>query len=285
MTMVTSAGLAKPVLARPGALAWPRVVLSRLVLSRLALVGGFCFALSSGGIALAQCTTPAGMGATTIRTEQRNARAMVEITRPNSAGRKAEVEYNDEVFSTKFDADGKARMAFVLGAALNEITVRLTESPVVTCKIEVPDFNKIYRVTLMWRDTVKLDLDVVEPGRRPGGFGHVNRSRANNDLSQGLGQIDIVTDAVDEGATSQVSYVLADATNMPAGSVLGLKLDYITRGGNPAPPYCGDHPKASIPFEVITLDRGQTKRSIFSVGRARCGEPLGDNVRLMRIRQ
>lgn len=237
------------------------------------------------GVAAAQCTTPAGMGGTTVRVEQRQARATVEVTRPNSAGRKAELEYNDEVFSTKFDQQGKARISVALTAAQNEIAVRLTESPVVTCKVEVPDFNKIYRVTLQWRDTAKLDLDVVEPGRRPGGFGHVNRTRPNNDLTQGLGQIDIVTDAGEDGATAQVSYVVADAANMPAGSVLGLRLDYVSRGANPQPPYCGDHPKAGLAFEVITLERGQIRRGNFGVGRARCGEPLADNARLMRIRQ
>lgn len=280
MTMVTSSGLSHPASTVSKAWSFPR-----RFRAALALALGAILAFAGGGVAFAQCTAPPGMGNTTIRTEQRQARAVVEVTRPNSAGRKAEIEYNDEIFSAKFDAEGKARIAFVLNAAQNDITVRLTESPVVTCKIEVPDFNKIFRVTLMWRDSVKLDLDVVEPGRRPGGFGHINRARPNHDLTQGLGQIDVVTDAVDDGATAQVSYVVADSANMPAGSVLGLKLDYLTRGTTPVPPYCGDHPKASIPFEVITLERGQIKRGIFGVGRARCNEPLADNARLMRIRQ
>jgi len=254
---------------------------------RPVLAAGLGLALGgwAAGAAAQECSTPPGMGATTIRVEQRQARATVEVNRPNSAGRKAEVEYNDEIFSTRFDAQGKARISFALTAPQNEVAVRLTESPVVTCKIGVPDFNKIYRITLVWRDTVKLDLDVVEPGRRPGGFGHVNRSRPNNDLTQGIGQIDIVTDAVDDGATAEVSYVAGDAANIPPGSVMGLKLDYISRGANPQPPFCGDHPKASIQFEVITLDRGQVKRGTFGVGRAKCGEPLADTARLMRIRQ
>jgi hypothetical protein len=237
------------------------------------------------GAAQAQCTTPPSATGTVVRVEQRQARATVEVTRPNSAGRKAEVEYNDEVFTTRFDQQGKARVSFVLTAPDNEIAVRLTESATITCKVEVPDFQKLYRITLQWRDTVKLDLDVVEPGRRPGGFGHVNRSRPNADLTQGLGQIDVVTDAVDDGATAQVSYVVADAASIPAGSVMGLRLDYLSRGVKPEPPFCGEHPKATVAFEVITLDRGQVRRGSFGVGRARCGEALADNARLMRIRQ
>lgn len=247
---------------------------------------GACMALAAAsGAAQAQCTTPPSAAGTVVRVEQRQARATVEVTRPNSAGRKAEIEYNDEVFTTRFDAQGKARISFVLTAPDNEIAVRLTESATITCKVDVPDFQKLYRITLQWRDTVKLDLDVVEPGRRPGGFGHINRSRPNADLTQGLGQLDVVTDAVDDGATAQVSYVVADAATIPAGSVMGLRLDYLSRGAKPEPPFCGDHPRATVAFEVITLDRGQIRRGSFGVGRARCGEALAENARLMRIRQ
>jgi len=253
--------------------------------ARCAGVGAVIALAASITPAMAQCTAPTGATGTVVRVEQRLGRATVEVTRPNSAGRKAEVEYNDEVFTTRFDPQGKARISFVLTAPDNEIAVRLTESATITCKIDVPDFQKLYRITLQWRDPVKLDLDVVEPGRRQGGFGHLNRARTNGDLSQGLGQIDVVTDAADDGTTAQVSYVVADAASIPPGSVMGLRLDYLSRGATPQPPYCGDHPKATIPFEVITLDRGQVKRGTFGIGRARCGETLADNARLMRIRQ
>jgi hypothetical protein len=265
-----------------------RIAVGRIAIRYLVRLVGLGAAIALGASvtpAMAQCTAPTGASGTVVRVEQKLGRATVEVTRPNSAGRKAEVEYNDEVFTTRFDPQGKARVSFVLTAPDNEIAVRLTESATITCKVDVPDFQKLYRVTLQWRDPVKLDLDVVEPGRRPGGFGHLNRSRNNGDLSQGMGQIDVVTDALDDGATAQVSYVLADAGSIPPGSVLGLKLDYVSRGTTPQPPYCGDHPKATIPFEVITLDRGQVKRGTFGIGRARCGEPLAENARLMRIRQ
>jgi hypothetical protein len=281
MAMVSSADIASNVSA---VRTYGRSASLRIA-AKLGVIGAWMLLASLGGGAHAQCTTPPGATGTVVRVEQRQARATVEVTRPNSAGRKAEIEYNDEVFTTRFDPQGKARISFVLTAPDNEIAVRLTESATITCKVDVPDFQKLYRITLQWRDMVKLDLDVVEPGRRPGGFGHVNRSRPNADLTQGLGQLDVVTDAVDDGATAQVSYVVADAAAIPAGSVMGLRLDYLNRGAKPEPPYCGDHPKATVAFEVITIDRGQVRRGSFGVGRARCGETLADNARLMRIRQ
>jgi hypothetical protein len=249
------------------------------------MLGAVCSVLLAAGPVAAECSRPEGTGATVVRAEQRNGRAIVEVTRPNSAGRKAEVEYDDEIFIGQFDDKGKAQISFALFAPTAEFVVRLTESPPVTCKLEVPNFAKLYRVTLLWRDPVKLDLDVVEPGRRPGGFGHVNRSRPNADFAQGMGAIDIAMDASEAGGTGEISYVVPDVAAMPPGGLLTLRVDYASRGATPMPPYCGEHPRATVPFEVITIDRGQVKRSSYGVGRARCGEALADGARLMRLRQ
>lgn len=244
----------------------------------------FFFLANNALAANGECNLPPDpRGAVILLTEQ-NGRAELTVTRPNSGGRKFKIEYSDEVFVGKFDAQGRAVLAFALLAPTNEISIRLAETPVIACKIDVPDFSKIFRVVMRWRDPVQLDLDIVEPGRQAGGFGHVNRGRANTDLRQGTGTVDVISDPSDDGATGELSYVVANGAALLGTGVPTLRLDYLSRGPRPEPPYCGDHPRASIPFELYVISRGEVKRSNFSTARARCGEPLADTARLMRLR-
>ena len=263
-------------------------------LLRAVLAGGLlCLA---SGAALAQapgaaqepppapCTNMDKLGATQLRVTQQYGRALVEVNRPNSAGRKVEVEYGDESYIGKFDQNGRARMGFALTAPKNEVAVRISETPVVTCKVDVPEFSKFFRVVLRWRDPVQLDLHVIEPGRRLGDFGHISPSRPNNNLAQGMGQMDVVGGAPADGATAEVSYVVPDATTIPADSVFGYRVEYVTRGMKPEPPHCDDHPLASPLMELIMIDKGKTTVRKIGTNHARCGEPIPEARRLMVIR-
>jgi len=265
-------------------------------LLRAAIAGGvLCLAASAamaqapgGGAAqeplLAPCTNMDKLGATQLRVSQQYGRALVEVNRPNSAGRKVEVEYGDESYVGKFDQNGRARMGFALTAAKNEVAVRISETPVVTCKVDVPEFNKIFRVVLRWRDPVQLDLHVIEPGRRLGDFGHISPSRPNNNLAQGMGQMDVVGGAPADGATAEVSYVVPDAAAIPADSVFGYRVDYVTRGAKAEAPYCDDLPLASPLMELIIIDKGKVSMRKIGTNRARCGEQIPEARRLMVIR-
>jgi hypothetical protein len=267
---------------------WPRA--TRWLKSATRVVAIVPVVLACAGFAqqakagAGECNLPADPKGTTIALSEQDGRAELTVTRPNSAGRKFKIEYSDEMFVGKFDAQGRATLTFALIAPSNEISIRLAEVSVINCKIDVPEFGKIYRVVMRWRDPVRLDLDVVEPGRQPGGFGNVNRSRPNTDLQQGAGQMDVISDPAEEGATGEISYLVANGAALLAAGTPTLRLDYVSRGNRPEPPYCGDHPRASIQFELYVISRGEVKRSNFSTARARCGEPLPDSARLMRLR-
>ncbi len=232
----------------------------------------------------AQCTNMDKLGDTQLRVSQQYGRALVELSRPNSAGRKVEIEYGDESYIGRFERDGRARLGFALTGAKNEIAIRLSETPAITCKLDVPEFGKIFRVILRWRDPVQLDLHVIEPGRRMGEFGHVSPGRPNANFAQGMGQMDVVSGVPMDGATAESSYVVPDASAIPADGVFSYRAEYVTRGMKPAPPYCDDQPLAVPQLELIIIDKGKVTVSKIGTNRAPCGETLPESRRYMVIR-
>jgi hypothetical protein len=246
--------------------------------------------LAGGTAAVAQtsatCDNSANAGSNAqVRVTQQLGRAQVDISKPNSAGRKVEIEYGDELYSLKFGPDGRVRTSFALVAAENNFAISMSEAAPINCSLAVPEFAKLYRVVLRWHEPVQLDLNVIEPGGRLGETGHVNASRPNGNLAQGIGLMDIVGAVPAEGATAEVSYVVPNPTAIPANSVFGFRLDYVTRGGRPEAPYCDDHPLAAPQVEFITIDAGTVTTRKMSVNRARCREKITDARRLMPIRQ
>lgn len=252
----------------------------------LALAAMLCAFAPGGAMAetVAQCTNTDKLGETQLRVTQHAGRALVELTRPNSAGRKVEIEYGDESYVGRFERDGRARLGFALTDAKNEIGIRLSETPPITCKIDVPEFAKIYRVILRWRDPIQLDLHVIEPGRRMGDFGHVSPARPNTNFSQGIGQMDVVSGMPMDGATAESSYVVPDASAIPPDSVFGFRAEYVTRGMRPQPPHCDDHPLSVPQVELIIIEKGKVTTRKIGTNRAPCGETLPESRRFMVIR-
>ena len=247
------------------------------------------FALATGGIATAQtpghCDHADALGPNTqLKVSQQSGRALIDISRPNSAGRRVEVGYGDELYSLKFGADNRIRISFALTAASNDFDINISEAPPVTCSVAVPDFAKLFRVILRWHDPVQLDLNVLEPGGRMGEAGHINGTRPNISLSQGLGQMDVFGVASADGATSEMSYVIANGSAIPPDSVFTYKVEYVTRGSLPEAPFCENHPLAAPQFDFITIQKGEVNTRKMSVNRAHCKEKIADARRLMPIR-
>ncbi len=245
--------------------------------------------LASGGIAAAQtpgqCDHADALGPNTqLKVSQQSGRALIDIARPNSAGRRVEIGYGDELYSLKFGADNRVRIGFALTAANNDFDINISEAPPVSCSVAVPDFAKLFRVILRWHDPVQLDLNVIEPGGRMGEAGHVNGTKPNNALSQGIGQMDVLGVTSADGATSEMSYVVANASVIPPEGVFAYKVEYVTRGAQPDAPFCENHPLAAPQFDFITIRKGEVATRKMSVNRAHCKEKIADSRRLLPIR-
>jgi hypothetical protein len=256
----------------------------------MAVVVAVAMTIAGIGGATAQpsgrCDGIGGLPANTqVQVSQKDGRAMVEIVRPGGTGRKVDIEYGDELYRNKFGPDGKLTVTFALTAANNEFTIDMTETAPITCNLSVPNFQKLYRVVLRWRDPIQLDLNVLEPGGRPGETGDVSGERRNTDLSQGIGAMDIVDGPPADGATAEMSYVVANAASIPPESTFGFKLDYVTRGAQPEAPYCDDQALAAPRFDFIIIANGEATTRKMTTNRAHCREKIADARRLMPIRQ
>lgn len=235
--------------------------------------------------AATECDRPRDMGRTSLKVSESKGRVLIEISRPDGTGRKVTVDYGLDTFIANFDAKGVARIGIAMTAAENTIEIRMGETAPITCAVTVEDFKKLYRAILLWNDPVQLDIDVLEPGRGPGGIGHINRLRQNADGSQGIGELDVSIAGTEDGGSGQSSYAVADASKLPKDGLLVLRAEYTSRGVLPQPPYCGDHPRAAIRFDLLILEGGRVTKRTYSTSRANCGERMAETMRVARLRQ
>jgi hypothetical protein len=211
-------------------------------------------------------------------------RVTVEVARPGGGGGKLSVEYGDETYNAPFEASGRATINFVQTEDQISFSVLMSETKPIPCKVTSPEFKKFYRVVIRWHDPIVLGLNMLEPGGQYGGPGHIFSQQPNAALNRGLGRMDVDTGVPDDGSTGEMSYVVSNAASIPANSVIGAKVDYVTRGSNPEPPYCDNAPLATPEFYFITIIDGKVRGERMAMNRAPCQTPIPANRRLMPIR-
>jgi hypothetical protein len=256
------------------------------VLRAACLVSG----LSLAGPALAADVTgtcgkidPAG---TRIAVLQSRGHAVVTIAgQPSRHNALARVDYDDETYTGRFDDKGQAVIEFALVGTENKMTVRGPDFAPVHCDVAFPDIDHFYRVILRWHDPVRLDLHVVEPGRRLGGFGDIHAGARNPKKDKGLGEMDVVTDPGDPGMTGEQSYVLDEQTRPTDDAGYTFRVDYVSRAAHPDPRFCGSGPEASIPLSLIVLDKGrELGPREYEIAGIPCGQVVQDDQRAQRLR-
>lgn len=229
-------------------------------------------------------------GADKLSVIQSHGHATVTITGPAPAAGAhpapaARVDYDGETYFGHHEANGTATISFALVGTENKLTVRGTGSGPVHCEVAFPDIEKYYRVIMRWHDPVRLDLHVIEPGRRQGGFGDIHPGARNAQLDKGLGQMDVVTDATDDGATGEQSYVLDEAARPAEEGGFAFRVDYASRGAHPEARFCGDGAEAAVPLSLIVLDKGRkSPAKAYEIGSVPCGQAIPDDARAQRLR-
>ena len=117
---------------------------------------------------------------TRVEISESRARATVEITTdPARRGTLFNVDYDNETFAMQVDNNGRATLNLGLVEDTNTLTVTGPELSSaaglgsVRCNVAAPDRDTVYRVILRWRNRVRLNLHVIEPGRRMWEYGHL----------------------------------------------------------------------------------------------------------------
>ena len=224
--------------------------------------------------------------ATRVSVTQDHGRASVVVaSTPSRRNQAVRVEYDDETYVAHFDANGQASVNFALVGSENKVIIRGGEFGWVRCEVAFPDIAKIYRAILRWHDPVRLDLHVIEPGRRIGGYGDIHPEARNAQLDRGIGQLDVVTEPTEAGATGEQSYVVDEASRPKEAGLFTFRFDFVSRGSRPLPQYCGKGPLANIALSLIVLDHGQARApKNYDTGSVACGQTIPDELRLQRLR-
>ncbi len=223
---------------------------------------------------------------TRVSLTQDHGRGTVTIaSTPSRKNQVVRVEYDDETYATRFDANGQASLNFALVGVENKVIVRGGEFGAIRCQVSFPEIATVYRAILRWHDPVRLDLHVIEPGRRVGGYGDVHPDARNTALDRGIGQMDVVTDPEGAGATGEQSYVVDETARPKEGGLFTFRFDYVSRGARPVAPFCGTGPQANISLTLLILDHGQLLPARnYDTGSIPCGQSIPDELRLQRLR-
>jgi hypothetical protein len=216
--------------------------------------------------------------------EERGA-ATIRVVSPESRqGMTMHLDYDGETYGARFDEKGVAQISIAVFNKSNDMAVSVKGIGAVKCSVPFPDIDNVYRVVMQWHDPVKIDLHVIEPFAMEGADGHVYPGRPNLSLDHGLGQLDVVTDAVEDDATAEQSYVVDESRRPPRGIFL-FKADYASRGSGPDGEFCGEGKYANVDFTLVTLDHGHkqmTKK--YATGVMACGLPLPHDVEFQKMK-
>jgi len=211
--------------------------------------------------------------------------ATIRITSPESRpGMIAHVEYDGETYAARFDEMGVAKVGAAIFSSSNEFTISVKGIGSLKCTVPFPEIQDVYRVVLRWHDPVKFDLHVIEPFAMESTDGHIYPGRPNLGFDHGLGRMDIITDAGEEDATAEQSYVIDEARRPPKG-IFTFRADYASRGALPEGEFCGEGKFANVEFVLITLDHGKRlPAKKYATGTMACGQILPHDVEFQRLK-
>lgn len=220
-----------------------------------------------------------------VSVDETKGRATVSIVSPQArAGQMAHVDYDGETYAARFDDKGNAKVDVALVSAANTLSVSGTGKGAIRCDVAFPEIDQVYRVILRWHDPVRIDLHVIEPLGQEGGKGHVHAGAPNTAQDHGLGRLDIVTEAPEEDATGEQSYVIDEASRPPHG-VFTFRYDYVSRGATPSGQFCEQGKFANVSFLLFALDHGKKQEPRkYATGAMACGQPLPHEVEFQRMK-
>lgn len=233
----------------------------------------------------------AGCGAPRITAEAAPAgRVRIAIAAPCQKGTVMRLAYGIYVFERPLDAEGEAVFLVDLFQGAGEaITVGFGDGEPQAVTLPATDLERVSKVAIAWKAPVNLDLHAYAYAADERDPGHVwaeapasaEAALAAAATGQGRGFMSSADDGRGEGTKVEV-YTFVHGSDEAPGTV-ALAVDYESRGATPGGDACGDGKLASVPFDIIVVERGRiTTRESVVLGAAPCGITLAAAARYAR---
>lgn len=201
--------------------------------------------------------------------------ADLQIVNPCQKGKALSVTAGPLTLQASFDAQGTAQLRIPLFQETTDIAWTGADGKTSKQFVRFPGFRDAFRVGLVWRQPVDLQLHVVEPGSSVNSpKGHVWRSRPNADFQAGVGSLQV--DAAGASGAERVEVYDIPPQRNPHGGLFKVYVDFAARGDTAAPPYCGAGELAAPSFEILVLRYGRLESARkFGFRAEACGAPAG----------
>jgi hypothetical protein len=215
-------------------------------------------------------------------------RMSIAVEAPCRAGETVRLGYGPYTFHHELDGKGQHLhvLDLFLGAA-QPVNLTFADDSSETITVEAHDLDKVSKVAIVWTQQVDLDLHALEYTAARNGEGHVSAANPSSveavvqrarERARGAGFMSAVADGRAQGHKVEV-YTFWHVDKQEPG-VVGLAVDYVTRGALPAGEYCGQGPNAEVTFEALVLSKGRmVSRERTALGSAACGKPMLEDAR------
>lgn len=199
--------------------------------------------------------------------------ADLQIVNPCRKGAALSVKAGQLSLGGNFDQQGKAQLRIPLFQEATDIAWTAGDGTTKTETVRFAGFRDAFRIGLVWRQPVDLQLHVVEPGGSVNWpNGHVWRKQPNSDFKLGIGTLPIDADGA-SGADRVEVYDVSPQRN-PRNGLFKVYVDFAARGEIAAPPYCGTGEMAAPSFEIWVLHYGRLESARrFGFRAEDCGSP------------
>lgn len=217
-------------------------------------------------------------------------RARISIVAPCAASAPMRLVYGPYTFERPLDDKGEAVFLVDLFQGASEpISIGVAGGDAIPVTLPATDLDRVSKVAVAWTAAVNLDLHAYAYAADDQDSGHVwagaplsaEAALAAAEMGAGRGFLSSADDGRAAGTKVEVYTFVHGADDAPG--TITMALDYATRGTTPSGDTCGDGKLASVPFDVVVVERGRiTTRDSGLIAAAPCGSALAASARYAR---
>lgn len=204
------------------------------------------------------------------------------------AGQAVSLAYGGAELVRKIDNAGNLDLTLdCFAGADTPVDVRMADGTTRRLPVVAKDLDRVSKVAVLWKAPVELDLNAFEYAARLNESGHVSAARpsslaeAERQAAAGHRGRGFMSSIAGTATGDRLAvYTFVHAAEQASG-VVGLALDYKSRGELATEPMCGKAALAEVPFRLVMRPRGgQVERHAGTIAAAECGARILPAARL-----